>query len=97
MVFFNFWNFFAIFVEFSITRRVGSDQNGIFIFSLSRPSPTYFGLKRSHNSIFFNFLNFFAIFFKFSITRRVGTNRNDNFYFLSFMAFSNLFWPEKKP
>ena len=46
--------------------------------------------------MFFNFLNFFAIFLKFSIPDRVGTDRNDNFYFHSFSAFSNLFWPEKK-
>ena len=54
MVFFNFLNFFAILLEFSITRRVGTERNGpiIFIFSLSRPFPTYFGLKWSHNGIF---------------------------------------------
>ena len=34
---------------------------------------------------------------EFYITRRVGTKRNDNFYFLSFSAFSNLFWLEMKP
>ena len=26
--------------------------------------------------------------------RQVGTERNYNFYFLSFFAFSKLFWPE---
>jgi len=46
---------------------------------------------------FFNFLKFFAFFLEFSITRRVGTKRNGNFYFLSFSAFSNLFWLEKTP
>ena len=45
-------------------------------------------------TIFFNFL---AILLEFSITRRVGTERNDNFYFLSFSAFSILFWLEMKP
>ena len=34
---------------------------------------------------------------EFYITRLVGTKRNDNFYFLSFSAFSNLFWLEMKP
>ena len=90
-------NFFAIFLKFSITRRVGTKQieTTIFIFSLSLRFPTYFVLKRSHNGVF-NFLNFFAIFLEFSITRRVGTERNDNFYFFSFSAFSNLFlaWNE---
>ena len=39
-------------------------------------------------------MNFVAIFLKVSITRRVRTKRYDNFYFLSFSAFSNLFWLE---
>ena len=47
--------------------------------------------------VFFNFLNFFAIFLEFSISRRVGMERDDNLYFLSFSAFSNLFWLEMKP
>ena len=53
-IFFNFFKLFAILLEFSITRRVGTERNGsiIFIFSLSRPLPTYFGLKWSHNGIF---------------------------------------------
>ena len=32
MVFFNFLNFFAIFLEFSITRRVGTKRNDNFYF-----------------------------------------------------------------
>ena len=48
--------------------------------------------------VFFNFLIFFFFFFlEFSITGRVRTDRNDFFYFLSFLAFPNLFWPEKLP
>ena len=48
--------------------------------------------------VFFNFLYFFLFFFlEFSITGRVRTDRNDFFYFLSFLAFPNLFWPEKLP
>ena len=39
---------------------------------------------------FFNLLNFFGIFFY--LSGRNETKRNDNFYFLSFPAFSNLFW-----
>ena len=65
----------------------------IFIFPLSKPFPTYFGLKVGHNGISL----FFAIFFGFYITRRMGTKRNDNFYFLSFSAFSYLFWLVLKP
>ena len=42
-------------------------------------------------------MNFFTIFMEFSITLRVRTERNENFYFLSFSAFSNLFWLVMKP
>ena len=42
-------------------------------------------------------VNFFVIFLEFSVTGRVGTDRNDNFYFLSFLALANLFWPVTKP
>ena len=47
VVFFNFLNFFAIFLEFSITHRVGTERNGVtvFIFSLSLRFQTNFGLK----------------------------------------------------
>ena len=45
--------------------------------------------------VYFSFPNFVAIFLEFSISRLVGTERNDNFYFLSFSAFSNLFWLER--
>ena len=34
---------------------------------------------------------------EFSITLRVETKRNDDFYFLSFSAFSRLFWIEMRP
>ena len=32
MVFFNFLNFFAVFLEFSITRQVGTERNDNFYF-----------------------------------------------------------------
>ena len=52
MVFFNFLNVFAIFLEFSILRRVGTKRNDtIYVHSFSA-LPTYFGLKRGHNGIF---------------------------------------------
>ena len=58
--------------------------------SLSRPFPTNFCLKRSHNSLFQIFWIFFAIFYELSITRQVGMKRNDNFYFPCFSVYSNL-------
>ena len=82
-MFFNLFNFFTIFLEFSITGRVGADQNDNFIFIISRAFPTYFGLKEAIME-FFDFLEF-------PLTSRAGTNRNDNFYFLSFSVFYNLF------
>ena len=47
--------------------------------------------------VVFNFLNFFAIFLEFCLARRERTKWSDNFYFLSFSAFSNLFWLGMKP
>ena len=50
-----FWNFLLPF---------GKERNRtiIFIFSLSQPFPTYFGLERSRNSIF-QFFEFFCYFY----------------------------------
>ena len=80
-----FWNFLL---------RIGQKRNGtiIFIFSLSQPVPTYFGLKWGSNGNFLIFLIFllfcFGIFYYTSGWN--GTERYDNFYFLSFPAFSSL-------
>ena len=68
----------------------------IFIFTRSRPFPTCFCLKRSHNGIFFfHFFSIFYYFLEFSITGRVGNDWNDNFYCHSFSTFPNLFWIER--
>ena len=140
-----FFNFFAIFLEFSLSRREGTKRSDnfyflsfsalfnifchdmkpywyfsiswifllffwnfllsfgkernktmVFIISLSQLSITYFGLEWSRNGIF-QFLNFFSIFLEFSLPRREGTKRSDNFYFLSFSAFSHLFWLGMNP
>ena len=67
----------------------------IFIFSCSRPLPSYFVFKRSHNGIFLIFRIFLLFFFEFSIMRRVGRKRNDNFYFglkWSHNGFFLIFW-----
>ena len=89
MFFLFFWNF---------PLHVEKERNGaiIFIFSLSQHFPTYFGLEWSRNGIF-QFFEFFCYFLEFSLARREGTKRSDNFYFLSFSAFSNLFWLGMKP
>ena len=82
MVFLNFLNFFAIFLEFSITRRVGTKQNDKFLFSLFlglfQPS---FALNDA-TMVFFNFLNICPIFLEFSIMRQVGTEWNRTIIFI---------------
>ena len=87
MVFFNFWNFFAIFFEFSISRRVGTKRNGtiIIIFSLSWPFHTYFAWKKAI-MVFLNFLNFFTILLEFSITRWERNGMEWQFLFSLFLC-----------
>ena len=51
------------FLKFSITGRLETHRNDFFfIFSLSRPFPTYFGLERSYDSVFW-FFEFYCYFF----------------------------------
>ena len=129
MVFSNFFNFYAIFLEFSITGReetqrndclpllsfvafpklfqlvkklrwcfliffifmlcfqnfqlrVGKKHNGtiFYIFSLSQPFPTYFGLKRSYDGIF-KIFEFFCYYFG---TFYYGSGRNTTERFFLF-------------
>ena len=95
--FYIFGIFFLFFWNFLL--RVGYEWNGmtIFVFRLSRPFTTYFGLKWSHNCVFLIFLNFLLFFLEFSITRHVGTEHDDSFYFIPFSAFPPLFWLEMEP
>ena len=88
------WYFliFWIFLLFSwnFLLHVGQEQNGtiMFIFSLSQPLPTYFGLKWGSNGtvlIFWIFLLFFFGTFYYTPGRN-GTEWNDNFYF-SFLIY----------
>ena len=93
-----FWIFLLFFfMVFSITHRVGKEQNGTIIFVslfliFFRPILAW----NEFLMVFFNFLNFFVIFLEFSITHWAGTNRNNIFYFLSISASSNLFWLEMR-
>ena len=55
MVFFYlFFSFFAILLEFSIMRKVGTERNETIIvpFLLSHPPSIYGGFKWRHNGIF---------------------------------------------
>ena len=90
-----FFYFFTIFMEFSMTHRVRTEQNGTIIFvSLFL---IFFQPILAWNEFIMVFFNFFLIFLEFSITRRIGTKRNYNFYFLSFPALSSLFWLKMNP
>ena len=97
IVFYNFFSFYAIFFLFSITCRVGTEQNNNFYFLSFLAFLNLFLLQMMWNWYSSNFLNFFAaICLEFSIAHWVGMKRNDNFYFFSFSAFSSLFWLEMK-
>ena len=84
-------------MEFSITHRVGTEQNGTIIFVslfliFFQPILAWYEFLM----VFFYFLNFFVIFLEVSITHRARTKRNNNFYLLSFSTSSNLFWLEMR-
>ena len=89
-------NFFAIFLEFSLTRQFGTKRNDNFSFlSLSLFHPIL--AWNEATIVLFDFFEFSSLFFEFSITSPIGRERKDNFYFFSFSAFSNLFCHEMKP
>ena len=60
MVFFNFLNYFAIFLEFSILRRVRAKRNENFYFP---PFSSVFQPILALNEAIMVFFNFFDIFF----------------------------------
>ena len=76
-------------LEFSITRRIWTKWNNNFYF-LSHPSPTYFGLKRIHNSISI-FLEFFCYFFFLIFSYASGRNETERSFLFS--LFHILFHP----
>ena len=97
MVFLNFWNFFSMFLEFSITCRVGTKRNDNFRFPSFSAFFNVFWREMKPQWYSFNFFKIFPTFLEFSITRQVGTEHDDSFYFLPFSAFPPLFWLEMKP
>ena len=96
MVFSNFLNFFAIFLEFSITGQVGTHRNDLFNFLSFSTFSNVFWLE---NKLWRCFLIFwiFLLFFR-NFLFRVGSERIGTIfiYFLSFSSFPNLFWLGKK-
>ena len=95
-IFLIFRIFQLFFLNFKLcvwTERIGT----IIFFSLFLGLPQSILDWKEVIMYILNFLNFVTIFLEFSITRRVGMKPNNNFYFLSFSAFSILFWLEMKP
>ena len=90
LIFWIFFYFLGIF--YYALGRDGTERE--FLFSLFHRIFQPILAWNNAIMIFFNIFNFFSISLEFSIMDRVWTERNDNFYFLSFSAFSNLFWIE---
>ena len=80
MVFSNFLNFFPIFFLIYYYRSVGTHRNDVFYFLSSWPFPTYFGLKRSYDSVF-KFFEFFCFFFGI-LYFGSGRNTSERYFFL---------------
>ena len=97
MVFLNFWNFYSMFLEFSITCRVGTKRNDNFCFPSFSAFFNVFWHEMKPKWYSSNCMNFFAICLEFSTRHWVGTKRHDNSYFLPFSAVSNHFLLKKKP
>ena len=81
MVFFNFLNFFTIFMVFSITLRVGTIRNENFYFLSFSDFSNLFWLVMKSQWYFLLFLNFFLFFWNFLL--RIGQERNGTIIFNS--------------
>ena len=86
MVFFNFLNFFAIFLEFSIPGQVRTHPNDFFSFHSFRAFPNLFWLEKKPYWCFLIFL-IFALFFWNSLFR-VGQELIGTIFFLDVLS-----WP----
>ena len=89
MVFWNFLNFFDIFLEFSIPGRVETHRNDYFYSFSFSAFPILFWLEKKLWWCF----PIFWIFLEFCITGRVATHRKDFFFFFLFPLFLSLSQP----
>ena len=81
IVFFYFFEFFTNFIEFSITRRVGTEQIGTIIFvSLFLIFFQPILASNEFLMVFFNFLNFLLFFLNF--LQHIGQERNGTIFFI---------------
>ena len=103
MVFFNFFEFFCYFFwifYYGLGRNSLERFFFVFFFPLFLGLPLLILAWKEATMVFFNFFEYFCFFF---LIFYYGPGRNllerffFYFYFLSFSAISNLFWPEEKP
>ena len=78
MIFLNFPNFYSIFFEFSITRRVITKRNDNFCFLSFSAISNLFWLQMKTKR---NFFNFFLFFWNFLLCVRLERNRTIVFIF----------------
>ena len=74
------------FWKFLLCVGQGRNETIFFIFSLSQPFPTYFGLKWSHKGVFKFFCYFFGIFY-------YASGRDETKRYFLFSLFLSLFQP----
>ena len=86
-----YFNFYGIFLEFSITGQVETDRNDNFNFLPFSACLNLFWLEEKPLWYFLIFYNFQRLFLEFSISSLVGIDRNDNFHFLSFWPYPTYF------
>ena len=84
----NFWNFFSIFLEFSITRRVGTKRNDNFCFLSFSAFSILFSLWIKPQWYFFRF---FLFFWNFQLRDRLEPNRTIVFIFTLSQRFPPYF------
>ena len=74
MIFFNFLNFVAMFLEFSITRRVGAKRNDNFYFLSFSACPYLFWIEMNPYRYLFLLRILLLFFWNFQNMCRVGRN-----------------------
>ena len=92
IVFYNFLKFFAIFLEFSITRRVGTKRNDNFCFPSFSAFFNVFWLEMKPQWYFFKFFKIFPIFWNFLLRVRLEWNMTIVFTFSFSQRSPPLFW-----
>ena len=85
MVFLNFFTFFAIFLEFYITLRVGTKRNNNFCFLSFSAFYNLFWLEMKPQPYFLIFLIFWIFYWNFLLC--VGRERNGRITFIFWLSY----------